>query len=294
MYAGNDFESVQDLIESVYEFLEKMASFGTRDPIEFAQLYKQSLEAMHRDRAAQTPAPNAHSTNLLASIDTKSGIETTSSRMPNVSCINSPPVLNVNISSQIKTISSQQQVIIPNTNSARISSSERCEDRIPATTPNQNSGNVINPFELHKDDCDINLGDAKDLLDRQNADDDDSNYNSDSRSYSCASSSMRSNVVEPRAPQKHEGTSNNGETGSKYSSGYYSNGDTLSMRLRQELSLSSRIINPSGSECSSASASPIKAHRECSACNEAPVGVLFDCGHCCVCLNCLNHLIDCT
>ena len=62
-YVGEDFETFQDLLESVYEFLEKMKTLGTRDPIEFAQWYNQSLEASHRGLIQrQTPLSNSGNT----------------------------------------------------------------------------------------------------------------------------------------------------------------------------------------------------------------------------------------
>ena len=45
---GEDFETFQNLLDSVYEVLKKMEEVGTRDPIEFAQMYNQSLDATHR------------------------------------------------------------------------------------------------------------------------------------------------------------------------------------------------------------------------------------------------------
>ena len=44
---GEDNEINQNLLESVYEILEKMEEIGTHDPIEYAQIYNQSLEASH-------------------------------------------------------------------------------------------------------------------------------------------------------------------------------------------------------------------------------------------------------
>lgn len=117
-----------------------MESVGIRDPIEFRQLYKQTLdlEARLGDRAARTP--NTQST--IPTIPTRSSIPYPSN--------NTTTRIEASSSNRIKSTASQQKVKTVNTNMI-LTDSELQTIGISATAPHQNSENV---FELHTNDSD--------------------------------------------------------------------------------------------------------------------------------------------
>ena len=254
MCVGEDFETFQNLLESVYEFLKNMEEVGTRDPIEFAQMYNQSLEATHRVVIQQ---------------------QTTNYNGGNIS--------NTRINEQTQNLTNFQE----EENLSEGTAEDLLESQSIARQTGLNVGSMSGRTSGYEGSLEESRSiDSVRMASRESLA---SRSATQQQTFQQATSQQEETISQSQTRPSGDTTSFRSTQSSGYSSEEPSRADALSLRGRTNPANTSVTSRSSGNESSGGIAG-----LECSVCRDAPVGVvLLNCGHCCACRSCASRLENC-